>query len=140
MQKNPSVSLKGALQAAKKENYGGGIHLKPKDLRDYFGTEIAAKMDDPAVVMKLLRHISLNTTTKYMRAMKDRMREAVNSLGAIVGGDLNRPQGQKIAQNDIQEKMAGLARMLTKRGNFERIFGGGGQTRTVDSADMSRVL
>jgi integrase len=139
MQKNP-VTLKDAVEALKKENYKGGIHLKPKDLRDYFGTEIAAKTDDPAVVMKLLRHTSLNTTTKYMRAVKDRMREAVNSLGAIPGGDLGRPQGLKIAQNDIQRKMAELARMLIKRGNFEGIFGGGGQSRTADSADMSRVL
>jgi integrase len=45
-------------------------------LRDYFGTEIAAKTDDPTVVMHLLRHTSLATTTEYMRAVKNRMREA----------------------------------------------------------------
>jgi integrase len=140
MQKNPGAGLKDAIEAVRKDNYREGIHLKPKDLRDYFGTEIAAKTDDPAVVMKLLRHTSLNTTTKYMRAVKDRMREAVNSLGAVSGGDLGRPQGVKTAQNDIQEKMAELARVLKKHGNFGGIFGGGGRTRTVDSADMSRVL
>jgi hypothetical protein len=46
MQKNPSVALKDALQAVRNEKYKDGIHLKPKDLRDYFGTEIAAKTDE----------------------------------------------------------------------------------------------
>ena len=91
MQKNPGVSVKDALQAVRNEKYQGGIHLKPKDLRDYFGTEIAAKTDDPTVVMKLLRHTSLTTTTKYMRAVKNRMREAVNGLGAIAGGRFEQP-------------------------------------------------
>ncbi len=140
------------LQAVKKENYKGGINLKPKNLRDYFGTEIAAKTDDPTVVMKLLRHTSLTITTKYMRAVKDRMREAVNSLeltssktsdkflGATFGGDLNRLQRSKSAQNDVQRQMAELARMLTKRGNCEGKSGGGEWSRTTDAADMSRVL
>ena len=140
MQKNPGVALKDALQMVRKEKYQGGIHLKPKDLRDYFGTEIAAKTDDPTVVMKLLRHTSLTTTTKYMRAVKNRMREAVNSLGAIPGGDLNRLQEHKTVENDISRKMAELANLLLNQRNSVGKFGGGGQTRTVDSADMSRVL
>jgi integrase len=140
LQKNPGVSVKDALQAVRKEKYQGGIHLKPKDLRDYFGTEIAAKTDDPTVVMKLLRHTSLTTTTKYMRAVKDRMREAVNSLGAVSGGDSDRLQRHKTAQNDISRKMAELANLLINQRNSFGKFGGGGQTRTVDSADMSRVL
>src|SRR5262245_21255265 len=96
MRKNPGASAKDALQAVRKEKYQGGIHLKPKDLRDYFGTEIAAMTDDPTVVMNLLRHTSLTTTTKYMRAVKNRMREAVNGLGAVSGGDSDRPQQHKL--------------------------------------------
>ena len=109
-------------------------------MRDYFGNEIAAKTDDPAVVMMLLRHTSLNTTTKYTRAVKNRMREAVNSLGAIAGGDLNCPQQHKTAQNDISRKMAELSKLLIKQRIFEGKFGGGEWSRTTDAADMSRVL
>jgi integrase len=68
-----SIPVKDALQAIKKDNHKGGIRSKPKDLRDYFRTEIAAKTDDPTVVMKLLRHTSLTTRTKYMRAVKERI-------------------------------------------------------------------
>jgi hypothetical protein len=46
---------------------------------------------------------------------------------AVAGGDLSRLQVLKIAQNDIQQKMAEVARMLIKRGNIEGKFGGGGQ-------------
>src|SRR5262249_26488325 len=47
-----------------------GIHLKAKDLRDYFATEIANKVNDPATVMKLLRHSNLRTTAIYLRTVK----------------------------------------------------------------------
>jgi hypothetical protein len=140
MQRNPSVALQDALQAVRNEKYKDGVHLKPKDLRDYFGTEIAAKIDDPTVVMHLLRHTSLATTTKYMRAVKNRMREAVNSLGAIAGGDLNRLQGHKTVQNDISLKMGELTKLLKNQSFFEGRFGGGEWSRTTDAADMSRVL
>jgi hypothetical protein len=111
-----------------------------KDLRDYFGTEIAAKTDDTTVVMKLLRHTSLTTTTKYMRAVKNRMREAVNGLGAVSGGDLDRLQQHKTAQNDISRKMAELADLLINQRNSVGKVGGGEWSRTTDAADMSRVL
>ena len=55
--------------------------MAPKDLRDFFCTEIAAKSDDANIAMRLMRHKSLATTTKYIRTVKDRMREAVESLG-----------------------------------------------------------
>jgi integrase len=143
---HPEVSQKQALEACKKENFRGGVHLKPKDLRDYFASTV--QTDDPRVLMSLMRHTNLTTTTKYLRAMHERMKEAVSglganpdkSLGATLGATQNSLPGQKSVENDIQVKMAELARMLTKRGNFEGLFGGGGQTRTVDSADMSRVL
>jgi hypothetical protein len=90
--------------------------------------------------MHLLRHTSLATTTKYMRAVKNRMREAVNSLGAIAGGDLNRLQQHKTVHTDISRKMAELSKLLINQRDFAGKFGGGGQIRTVDAADMSRVL
>jgi hypothetical protein len=90
--------------------------------------------------MNLLRLTSLNTTTKYMRVVKDRMREAFNSLGAIAGGDLNRLQGHKTVQNDISRKMGELSKLLIKQRNLKGKFGGGEWSRTTDAADMSRVL
>ena len=47
---------------------------------------MAAKVSDPNVVMRLLRHTNLTTTTKYLRTVKDRMQEAVKNLGANFGG------------------------------------------------------
>ena len=58
-------------------------HLAPKDLRDFFCTEIAAKSDDANAAMRLMRHTSLATTTKNMRTVETRMREAVEILDAI---------------------------------------------------------
>src|SRR5262249_41312724 len=63
-----------------------GIHLKAKDLRDYFATEIANKVNDPATVMKLLRHSNLRTTSIYLRTVKTRMRDALKDLGATDNG------------------------------------------------------
>ena len=58
-----------------------GIKLTPKDLRDYFASEVSSKVQDPNVIMRLLRHTSLTTTTKYLRVVEDRMTEAVKDLG-----------------------------------------------------------
>ena len=72
-----------------------------------------------------------------MRMVNDRMREAVRDLGAASGGGLNSQLGAKTTQNDISgvpAQVGVIARDLTKN------FGGGGGTRTLDSADMSRVL
>ena len=38
------------------------------------------------------------------------------------------------------EEVQELAKSLIKRGYLKGKFGGGGQSRTVDAADMSRVL
>jgi integrase len=57
-----------------------GVKLRPKDMRDYFASEVAARVNDPNVVMRLLRHTSLVTTTKYLRTVKDRMQDAVSGL------------------------------------------------------------
>jgi len=58
-----------------------GTHLKAKDLRDYFCARTCERVKDPAVLMKLLRHKSLATTTQYITVTQDRLRAAVEGLG-----------------------------------------------------------
>ena len=89
IEKNPGVqvSLK-VWKKLKAEGYPGGVRLKPKDLRDYFASEVASQVNDPSVVMKLLRHSNLTTTTKYLRVVEERMHEAVKNLGANSGANL----------------------------------------------------
>jgi integrase len=77
MRQHPEATYQQADEACGKEGYKGGLHLTPKDLRDYFCTEIASKSDDPNVAMRLMRHTSLATTTKYLRTVEERMRQAV---------------------------------------------------------------
>ena len=56
-----------------------GIKLRPKDMRDIFASTV--ETDDARVLMALMRHTNLTTTTKYLRAMHERMKEAVSRLG-----------------------------------------------------------
>jgi hypothetical protein len=76
-----------------------------------------------------------------MRLVKDRMQNAVKFLGKTLEADLGGSSGgvslRKNTQNDILIKLA--IEGLTARHSREKV-GGGGQIRTVDSADMSRVL
>jgi integrase len=96
MRQHPKTSYEQAMEACGKEGFKGGIHLAPKDLRDFFCTEIAAKSDDASVAMRLMRHTSLATTTKYMRTVETRMREAVESLGCDSGCDSNVATGHEM--------------------------------------------
>jgi hypothetical protein len=152
---HPEATREQATEACRKERFKGGLHLAPKDLRDYFSTEIAAKSDDPNVAIRLMRHTSLATTTKYMRTVETRMRDAVESLGMSdnrserpyryahggdSGGDSMTAKGPEMSDLAKLEKMRELAKMLESYGFLKGKSGGGGQTRTVDSADMSRVL
>ena len=121
-------------------NIKRGIKIRPKDLRDYFASEVAARVNDPNVVMRLLRHTSLATTTKYLRTVKDRMQEAVLGLGFVVansGSQFGSQRIRKNTQNDICSKDGQLPVSGDCSVGIEENFGGGGQTRTVDSADMS---
>jgi integrase len=117
-----------------------GYHVTVKDLRDYFINEVASKIDDPGVIMRLARHKSLVTTTKYLRTVKNRMQEAVRQLVVTSGCESSPIQGAdnstkgRAAETEIIADLAGSERINDQK------FGGGGQTRTVDSADMSRVL
>jgi integrase len=144
MQQHPAASSEQALEACRKEKFKGGMHLKPKDLRDYFGTQIAGKVADATVVMRLMRHTSLDTTTKYMRTVDDRMAAA---LDATFGRNSVSRIGPKTASAEVLGEFEEFLQWKKNRNrnswlqeNFQRRFGGGGQTRTVDSADMSRVL
>jgi integrase len=86
MAKNPDASPSLALwKKLKAENYPDGVRLKPKDLRDYFASEVASQVNDPSVVMKLLRHTNLTTTTKYLRVVEERMHEGLKTSGPIPG-------------------------------------------------------
>ncbi len=137
------------------ERYDRHIKLTPKDLRDIYATDVSALVRDPETLMHLMRHSSLTTTTKYLRGVKDRMVEAAKgvgqqwvpaltddekSLGATSGGHL----GVEIVPKRPQNAQSDTARLspenpLTTRNTWGKI-GGGGQSRTVDAADMSRVL
>jgi integrase len=140
LRQHPEVTFKQAVEACKKEGFKGGIHLAPKDLRDYFCTEIAANSDDSNVAMRLMRHTSLATTTKYMRTVEERLRNAVENLGGDSGGDSMAANGRKTSDLANLEDLNALAKVLTNHGFFKGKVGGGGQIRTVDAADMSRVL
>jgi integrase len=140
LRQHPEVSYEQAGQKCQQEGFKGGIHLAPKDLRDFFCTEIAAKSDDAAVAMRLMRHASLATTTKYMRTVENRMREAVESLGCDSGCDSTAISGRQMSDLAKLEKMRELAKMLENYGFLKENVGGGGRSRTADAADMSRVL
>jgi hypothetical protein len=71
----------------------------------------------------------------------ERMKAAVQNLGkpleASLGGNSGGKSIRKTTQSDImRELLVRLVRARDARDNFC----GGGQIRTVDSADMSRVL
>ena len=137
---HPGSSYKQAIEACQQEGFKGGIHLAPKDLRDFFCTEIAAESSDVNVAMRLMRHTSLATTTKYMRTVENRMREAVENLGGGLGGDSNVTSGHEMSHLAKLGIVGEAAQRLIKAGFLKGKFGGGGQSRTADSADMSRVL
>ena len=69
------------MKAVKPEKYKGGVKLTAKDLRDVFGTVVMDNVRNADTVRRLMRHTSLQTTTKYMRLVKDRMQSAVKFLG-----------------------------------------------------------
>jgi len=136
LRQHPEVTFEQASEVCKKESFKGGIHLAPKDLRDYFCTEIAANSDDANVAMRLMRHKSLATTTKYMRAVEERMRDAVENRG----GDSMAANSRETSDLAKSQNLNALAKVLTNHGFFKGKIGGGGRSRTYDAADMSRVL
>ena len=114
-----------------------GIKLTSKDLRDYYASMVDTT--DVRTLKELMRHASLATTTTYSRRREDLMREAINKLGVNFG--VNEPvsnpsiPGDSVFQgNQYIDRTDWLSTGIT-----EEKSGGGGQSRTVDAADMSRV-
>ena len=116
LRQHPEVSYEKAVEACKKENFKGGIHLAPTELRDFFCTKIAAKSDDVNVAMRLMRHTNLATTIKYMRTVETRMREAVENLGCDSGCDSMAAKGLEMSQLAKLEQVRELAKTLERYG------------------------
>jgi len=45
------------------------------------------QVSDPNTVKELMRHMSLSTTSRYMRTVPDRLKQTVQNLGATPGGN-----------------------------------------------------
>ena len=87
MEKNPTATTMQAWKEVKHQGYPG-VKLTTKELRDYLATQVSAQVSDPNTVKNLMRHTSLNTTSLYTRTVQERMKEAVENLGATLGGNL----------------------------------------------------
>ena len=85
--------------------------------------------DDPRTLMRLMRHTNLTTTTKYLLAEQDRMKDAVKNLGATQ----NTSRGQKTVQNDM---LAQLAQMLIRGGSMGNLMR---KTTAVDGAVIAKL-
>ena len=75
------------------------------------------------------------TTTKHMRAVAERMRDAVENLG----GDSMAANGRETSDLANLQNLNALAKALTNHGYFKGNVGGGGRSRTYDAADMSHA-
>jgi hypothetical protein len=117
-----------------------GYHITVKDLRDYFINEVASKIDDPAVIMRLARHKSLVTTTKYLRTVKNRMQEAVRQLVVTSGCESSPIQGTDNSLKGSESENKITTDLPASERIDDQNAGGGGRSRTYDAADMSRVL
>ena len=88
MKKNPNAVPMQAWKELNKENYPGGVKLTTKDRRDYFATQVSAQVTDPNTVKNLMRHSSLNTTSRYTRTVMEHMKAALQNLGKPVEASL----------------------------------------------------
>jgi hypothetical protein len=73
------------MKAVKTEDYEGGVKLTAKVMRDVFGTVVTENVRNTDTARRLMRHTSLQTTTKYL--VKDRMQNAVKFLGKPLEAD-----------------------------------------------------
>jgi len=137
------------------EKHGRKIKLTTKDLRDIYGSDASNNTNNPETLMKMMRHTSLATTTKYLRGVDERMKQAAQGIGqqwikalnddseileATLGGNLIANKGGEMTSNDnLRNRQSPLQSPLTTQHSIKK-FGGGGWTRTTDAADMSRVL
>jgi integrase len=131
-QTHPELTRIKVIKAVKAEGYKGGVKLTAKDLRDVFGTVVMDNVRNADTARRLMRHTSLQTTTKYMRLVKDRMQEAVKSLGkpatpdmrrleAGLGGNSGGISRPKTTQNDMLLILAaeGLKARLTRENSSD---------------------
>jgi hypothetical protein len=78
--------------------------------------EIAANSDDANVAMRMMRHRSLATTTKYMRSVEARMRQAVEFLR---GDSKGRKRSQNVGSGQLG-KFECVRENTNKPGIFQR--------------------
>jgi len=71
------------------------VKLTTKELRDYFATQVSAQVTDPNTVKELMRHTSLATTSRYVRTVTERMKQAVQNLGQVLEAILEATPGTK---------------------------------------------
>jgi len=84
-----------------------------------------------------MRHTNVTTTTKYLRAMHERLKKGISGLEATLGASQD-ILGAKNGTKQHSSEMAEVARMWTTQQNIYGKIGGGGRSRTYDAADMSR--
>jgi integrase len=103
---HPELTAKEVAKAVKAQKHQGGVKLCPKDMRDVFGTLVMDHTSNADIARRLMRHTSLQTTTKYMREVPDRMQDAVKNLGASPGGNFADKKWPKKTLNSTIIKLA----------------------------------
>ena len=110
-----------AWKELKRASYRVGVKLTTRVNRDYFSTQVSAHVTDPNTVRALMKRTSLNTTSRYMSTIPDRLKEAVKNLGASAGGNsLHKPDQKRIL-------ITRAAKRLSKRIKMRK---NGGRSRT----------
>ena len=66
---------------------------------------MSAQVSDPKIVMNLMRHKSLNTTTFYTRTVTERMKAVVQSLGKPLEASLEAYPRAKILKNRTMREL-----------------------------------
>jgi integrase len=141
MENNPGTPPMKAWKELKRRGYPGGVKLTTKELRDYFATQVSAQVSDPNTVKELMRHTSLTTTSRYVRTVTERMKQAVQNLGTNFGGKFGGNSGGNSRRKNAQERM--LVKQVAKRlivRNGRRKHGGRSRSRTYDLAHVRRAL
>jgi len=126
-----------AWKELKQQGYPGGVKLTTKELRDYFATQVSAQVRDPNTVKNLMRHTSLNTTSRYTRTVMERMKDAVQNLGASRGDNSGDNSSPKTTQTGTLVKRA-IEELRAQ--NATENNGGRSRTRTYDLAHVRRAL
>jgi hypothetical protein len=110
----------------------------PKDLRDYFCTEVAANSYNSNVAMRLMTY-QPGDDNEVHAAVEERMRDAVEKSCGRSGCGLMITETRNADLAKL-EKIREVAKILESYGFLKGKVGGGGRSRTYDAADMSRVL